>query len=45
MAYAEVLSRIAVLQVRRVRVLRSPASLSVVAADAGHAHDRDRQAA
>ena len=45
MAYAEVLSRIGVLQVRRVRVLHRPASLSVVAADAGHAHDRDRQAA
>ena len=45
MAYAEVLSRIAVLQVRRVRALRGPASLSIVAADASHAHDRDRQAA
>jgi hypothetical protein len=45
MAYAEVLSRIGVLQVRRVRVLHRPASLSVVAADTGHAHDRDRQAA
>jgi len=45
MAYAEVLSRIAVLQVRRVRAMRGPASLTVVAADAGYAHDRDRQAA
>ena len=45
MAYAEVLSRIAVLQARRVRVLRSPASLSAVAADAGNADLRDRQAA
>jgi hypothetical protein len=45
MAYAEVLSRIAVLQVRRVRAMHGPASLSVVAPDAGHAHDRDRQAA
>jgi len=45
MAYAEVLSRIGVLQARRVWVLRGPASLSVVAADTGHAHDRDRQAA
>jgi hypothetical protein len=45
MAYAEVLSRIGVLQVRRVRALHGPASLSVVAADAGHARDRDRQAA
>jgi len=45
MAYAEVLSRIAVLQVRRVRTLRGPASLSVVAPDADQAHDRNLQAA
>jgi hypothetical protein len=45
MAYAEVLSRIGVLQVRRVRALHGPASLSVVAAGTGHAHDHDRQAA
>jgi len=45
MAYAEVLSRIGVLQARRVRAMRGRASLSVVTADAGHAHDRVRQAA
>jgi len=45
MAYAEVLSRIAVLQARRVRVLRGPASLSAVTAGAGNADVRDRQAA
>ena len=45
MAYAEVLSRIGVLQVRRVRAERSPATLSVVSADAAHANDRVRQAA
>jgi hypothetical protein len=45
MAYAEVLSRIAVLQLRRVRALRHPASLTVVTPDAGHADDRGRQAA
>ena len=45
MAYAEVLSRIAVLQARRVRVLRGPASLSAVTADAGNADVRARQAA
>jgi hypothetical protein len=45
MAYAEVLSRIGVLQARRVRVLRGPASLSAVTADAGNADVRDRQAA
>jgi hypothetical protein len=45
MAYAEVLSRIAVLQARRVRVLRGPASLSAVTADTGNADVRDRQAA
>ena len=45
MAYAEILSRIGVHQVRRVRVLPGPASLPVVAADAGHAYDRDRKAA
>jgi len=38
MAYSEVLSRIGVLQVRRVRVLRRPHSLTVVTPDAGHAH-------
>jgi len=45
MAYAEVLSRIGVLQVRRVRALRGPAFLSVVTDDAGHADDRAHQAA
>jgi len=45
MAYAEVLSRIGVLQVRRVRALRGPASLSVVTTDLGYADDRAHQAA
>jgi len=45
MAYAEVLSRIGVLQARRVRALRSPAPLSAVTADAGHTADRAHQAA
>jgi len=45
MAYAEVLSRIGVLQVRRVQALRRPASLSVATTDLGYADDRARQAA
>jgi hypothetical protein len=45
MAYAEVLSRIAVLQVRRVRALRGPASPSIITAAVRQPHDRDRQAA
>jgi hypothetical protein len=45
MAYAEVLSRIAVLQVRRVRALRDPASLPVATPDGRHRHSRAHQAA
>ena len=45
MAYAEVLSRIGVLQIRRVRALRRPTNLSVVTTGAGHAPDRANQAA
>jgi len=45
MCHTEVLSRIGVLQVRRVRALRGPALLFVVTADVGHADDRANQAA
>lgn len=45
MAYAEVLSRIGILQVRRFRILRHPASPSVVPAGASHAPDAAHQAA
>jgi hypothetical protein len=45
MAYAEVLSRIAVLQVRRFRALHRSASLSVVAPPAGNVSGTTHQAA